>query len=110
MISALLLLAGTPSSQGHVLSPTSGTMLHNMCAQLREVDGRVYSPCTSYILGVYDGLSQSLQVYTSTEVKTQQIVAVALKGIEQRPDSWHHHAWFLIRDALVRAFPCGKSR
>lgn len=63
--------------------------------------------CTGYIVAVADTLQATrVTCRTSTEAYTLQSVAVTRRYLNQHPERWQHHPAFLIREALVEAFPC----
>lgn len=112
LLTTLIMLAAPPAPwekyRGTVaVSPTTGEMLNRMCNK-NPVDGRTYNPCTSYILGIVDGLAISNRVCLPSGATTDQIVQVAVKHLRNTPERWHLHATDLLEEALVSAFPCGR--
>ena len=61
-----------------------------------------------YIKGVYDTLSLTHVVCAPSNQTTGQIGVIVLQYLDEHPERWHEPAYFLVRDALVKPFPCSK--
>lgn len=67
--------------------------------------------CVGYILGVADTLQiDSKTCHGPSDLWTRETVAVVRKYVKDHPERWNIGAQFLVRDALIQAFPCLKRR
>src|SRR3546814_4365259 len=86
------------------LSTITGAIIAEECAKDR---GLALDTCTSYILGVADTLQLTGETCRpNSDAATLQTVTIARRYIEQHPDKWGWHPSALVREALVKAFPC----
>lgn len=69
-------------------------------------DGTAWDPCSSYIIGVVDGLSAGKIICLTRNATSIQLVAMVRKYLSDHPDRWGGHASALIRESLRPTFPC----
>ena len=93
-----------PADKYVSLSTVNGAMMAQECAKDR---GMSLDSCTSYILGVADTLQMSrITCRPVSDAATLQTVTIARRYIRDHPEKWGWHPSALIREALVKAFPC----
>lgn len=61
----------------------------------------------AYVIGVYDALSLTNSICTSSPIK-RQVGAIVEKYINNKPERWGEPAYYLVEDALKKVFPCKK--
>lgn len=66
----------------------------------------------SYVIGVYDTLELYGIIYNPLIAKTSQgqIASIVAKFLKNNPERWHEPAADLVRDVLIKAFPCKKQK
>jgi hypothetical protein len=100
----VLLLATALQSSAGINASTFPTSILVECTKRDDLklDG-----CVGYILGVADTLQiDGKTCHGQSDVWTRQTVAVVRKYIDDNPASWDKGAPFLVREALMKAFPC----
>jgi hypothetical protein len=111
MIALGLALSGnlsTPSfAQGIPVSTISTREVMESCRRAGDHPLRI--DCSGYILGVFDqmALSRLICPPDNSTGLTAQVVAVALKFLNDHPERWALHPVFLIGESFKAAFPCG---
>ncbi|MBX9620308.1 MAG: hypothetical protein K2X76_10445 [Sphingomonas sp.] len=109
MIELLLAIAaaGSQASQPVNLSTITGATLAQECARDR---GLALDPCVSYVLGVADALQLERRTCRPySDAGTLQTVAIVRRYISEHPENWGWHASALVREPLLKAFPCPRS-
>lgn len=105
----LLMLAAlaapiNPADRHVSLSTVSGAMIAQECAEER---GLQLDVCTSYILGVADALQLTRNTCRpNSNASTLQTLAIVRRHIKDNPEKWGWHPSALIRESLVKSFPC----
>lgn len=67
--------------------------------------------CTGYILGVFDTLSRAGAICPSPgKASTAEVIAAPRKYMRMYHKKWSAAPAFVVRDALVEKFPCGKRK
>jgi hypothetical protein len=75
------------------------------------VNGRAYDDqvegavVLGYVSGVHD-LGDKILFCSPSPTNNEQLIAIARKYIEARPERWAESASTLISEALTQAFPC----
>ena len=89
-----------------MVSTVKTSYLVTECA---KSDDFVLDPCVSYILGVADTLQiDGKTCHGSSDLWTRQTIVVVRKYIADHPERWDLGAPFLVREALVKTWPCPK--
>lgn len=99
------LTAAAQSNDGPYLSSISGNFLNSTC----KANGANREICRAYVVGVADALVAHGQVCRPAGVTQEQLRAVVVAHLDARPADWHNHAFFFVRDALSKAFPCKRT-
>ena len=60
--------------------------------------------CVGYIIGVTEGVDVKFWS-APVPIKTAQVVAVVKKYLDDHPEKWNQPASWLVRNALIEAFP-----
>lgn len=95
-----------PADKYVSLSSISGAVIAEECAKER---GLVLDTCATYILGVADALQLTRDTCRPhSDAGSLQTVAIARRYISAHPDKWGWAPAALIREALVKSFPCGR--
>ena len=103
IFAALALLAVEPHAYLS-LSTTTGAMIADEC---EKSSGTLLDPCNSYILGVADTLQiDRKSCRPQSEAATLQTLTITRRYIHDHPELWGRHPSYLVRDALIGAFPC----
>ena len=83
--------------------------LMNLCPKA----GSTHVPvdCTGYFLGIFDQMSSSgLICPPESPLLGAQAIVIALKSLQDHPESWREAPVYLIGESFKAAFPCGKRR
>jgi hypothetical protein len=64
--------------------------------------------CTGYVLAVFDTLSLGRDICPSRSVTTVQVMAVARRLLNERPDQWDLAPAHLLSARFRSAFPCAR--
>lgn len=108
---ALLTLSHVPASATEpiVASSMNTAALMESC---RRAENTMRADCAGYILGVFDEMSFSRVICPRSNPGglSAQVVAVALKSLNDHPENWHLAPVFLLEQSFKAAFPCGKDR
>lgn len=101
---AVLAVQIHPADKYVSLSTVNGAIIAEECAKER---GLALDTCTSYILGVADALQLTRNTCRpNSNAATLQTVTIARRYIRDHPEKWGWAPSALIREALVKAFPC----
>lgn len=99
--------ASAPVDRTISLSTITGAMLAQECARDR---GLALDTCVSYVLGVADALQlEHRTCRPHSDAATLQTIAIVRKYISDHPENWNWHPSALVREPLMRAFPCPRS-
>lgn len=100
-----ILAALAAQASGSVsLSTVTGGMIAAECAKSA---GLILDTCASYVLGVADTLQiEGKTCHGSSDAWTIQTLTIVRRYIDAHPEEWDSAPAFLIREALVNAFPC----
>jgi hypothetical protein len=80
----------------------------NLIENCRD-DTKLYS-CGGYILGVFDALVLTGKLCpANSSGLTSQVIAIALKYLNNNPEKWGQFPAFLIGEAMVPVFPCTQA-
>jgi Rap1a immunity proteins len=114
----ILLLSSVASAQKGAVSYRSGLNLVDSCKYVpdgvaRSTDELVQTElglgfCKGYIEAHAEALGLEGKVCLTTDNKPDQLIAVVKKYLADHPELWDKPALWLVRDALVQAFPCSK--
>jgi len=64
---------------------------------------------TNYNKGVYDSLELNNRICPNNiNITTGQVSALVAKYLAANPERWNEPAYFLVADALMKAFQCKK--
>jgi len=74
---------------------------------VKGADYKKASEYRGYIVGVHDALSAS-GIICTTNVTKSQLGAVVVLYLKNNPEKWVKPAYYLVDDALKKAFPCNK--
>lgn len=109
----LFFLFSATSSNAYLLL---GSELAN---QMKEYDkAEVSSKDTSYyevgqyigfVAGVYDAYDLNEIICSGKNVTRGQVYAIVAKYLRNNPERWNEPAFFLVSDALKKAFPCASK-
>ena len=103
---AALAVQTHPADHYVSVSSLTGAMLAEDCARER---GLQMDLCASYIIGVSDALQLTGKTCRpSSEAATLQTITIARRYIAAHPEKWGWAPVFIVREALVGAFPCHK--
>lgn len=106
MISLLLAVA---LESGVNVSSTTGAMLATECGKSSETSLQ-FDPCVSYILGVADALQlDDKTCHGRSEAWSLQTVAIVRRYIRDHPENWGWSAVALVREPLMKAYPCPRN-
>jgi len=79
---------------------------------LQELCKGVDASCTTYIMGVLDGVNMmesragSGSGYCAPEITSDDVTDVVTKHLKRHPARWESPAAMLVVEALTEAFPC----
>jgi hypothetical protein len=59
-----------------------------------------------YVSGVHDVYQGRGLICGSENVSIKQAAAIVAKYLKNNPERWNEPAYFLVSDALLKAFPC----
>ncbi len=115
--SSVLAQQGSPNGFVFFLK---GQDLHDMCLHWGEERALPYSDardqelaadskCQGFISGTIEGLSLD-QWDPPNQASQRQIIAVVKKYVDNHPEQWDQRAKFLIRSAVIEAWPVGKKQ
>ena len=100
----MLLLIAAVAAAPISLSTVTGGMIADECS---HSEGLKLDVCASYVLGVADTLQlEHKTCRPPSEAATLQTLTIARRYLSNHPEKWGGHPSFLIRVALVQAFPC----
>jgi len=86
------------------VSSVTGAMIAEEC---EKSSGTNLDACNSYMLGVADTLQiDRKSCRPPSEAGTLQTVTIARRYIHDHPELWDRHPAYLVRSALIAAFPC----
>jgi hypothetical protein len=120
---AILFMAGSPKAS----AADTGSILLQKCRAAEQTrmtasESSDYSYCVGYITGVLDGLllnQRTIDEFGKIPTKficipaegidIDQMVLIVTKFLKDNPEKLHYEAGILIRNAMVKAFPCPKS-
>ena len=106
MIGFMLAMAavGAAADKTVNLSTITGSVLAQECARNR---GLALDTCVSYVLGVADALQLERRTCRPpSDAATLQTVAIVRKYLSDHPENWGWHPSMLVREPLMKAFPC----
>ena len=89
--------------------PSSSVGTWTVMESCRRAGDPLRMDCAGYILGVFDQMQLSQQICASSNPDglTAQVVAVALKFLNDHPERWGQSPAVLIGESFKAAFPCG---
>lgn len=90
----------------YTLSTVTASTLAMACYDSREGDAIQLDRCTAYILGVADSVKIAGGFCLEGDAFTLQIVTVVRRYIRDNPKRWDTHGYFMVKEALEKAFPC----
>ena len=61
---------------------------------------------SNYVSGIYDVYELNNTICAGIKVTPDQVNTVVAKFLKSNPERWDEAAGFLVRDALIQAFPC----
>lgn len=107
---AVTALALTQAGETISLSTVTGATLAMQCAKEPDTTLKL-DPCTSYILGVADALQLSGETcHGESDAWTLQTITIVRRYIRDNPQNWGWSAAGLVREPLMKAFPCPNRR
>ena len=103
LLSFFVVLLPIPSIAGGF---QSGNQLLALC---KDTFGSFNSgACLGYVSGVADTMDSSMCL--TSGVTVQQLESVVKKYMNEHPEKLHYLASSIIREALIKAFPCPGKR
>jgi hypothetical protein len=90
---------------------------NRLLSDMNSSDGSAKRAALNYVAGVVEGYSFAEDIHKSgkyvciqsAEVTHGQLAAIVKKGLEDKPESRHEQARFLIVLYIAEAFPCPKK-
>jgi len=107
MIGLAMMLAAQTSDPVSISTVTGGII----ASECSKRDDLSLDTCVSYILGVADTLQlDGKTCHGQSEAWTLQTVTIVRRYIAANPEQWDTSPAFLIREALMKSFPCPRAK
>ncbi len=84
----------------------TGNQLKSSCSDTNAVNVAL---CYGYAQGVVDAYGGS-GFCPPAEITTEQVTSIITKYFNEYPERLHYSASSLIKDAMIKAFPCAGRR